>query len=209
MVNERSRSWRREGVWAASARLDALDRLRPRAYAALSVAERARVARLADTAADEVILGRWLLRSLAVEALLWASPDGGAPPDRVAPRDVVVVASCDWCGGHHGRPRFPELPLLGSIAHAGGLVVAAVALTARWTALGVDTERLGAHGLDADGLHDWTEHEAVGKALGVGIVGADDDDERRLSAGGPGGWRLDRLDTPGHVTTLALRSPGA
>lgn len=175
------------GAWVAVAPLAALDAIRPRAYAALSPAERRRVATLSDRAADEVILGRWLLRTLAVEAL--ANP-------ALAPADVAVAARCPECGREHGQPTFPGHALLGSVTHSGDLAAAAVARVETWSALGIDTEPLGAQGLSEHQLRHWTEHEARAKARGTGIVHPDETD---------GPWHFVRLDTPGYVTTLALR----
>ncbi|WP_123738482.1 4'-phosphopantetheinyl transferase family protein [Salana multivorans] len=189
--------WRGPGARAETARLSRLDAVRPRAYAALSEVERARLATLSDAAADEVLLGRWLLRSLAAEAVPGAEP-----------QDVVVEATCPACGREHGRPTLPGLGLLGSIAHAGGLVVAAVARRDAWSAVGIDTEPVGAQGLGEAELLRWTEREAIGKALGVGIVehvALDPAAGRPDDAARPDGWRLERLATPGHLTTLALR----
>ncbi|WP_454296376.1 4'-phosphopantetheinyl transferase family protein [Salana multivorans] len=198
--------WRCDGAWAAAAPLDSLAQVRASAFTALSEAERARLRGLNDTRADEVLLGRWLLRSLVVGVL----GQGSGSPGEV--RDVVVDAHCSRCGREHGRPRLPGLPLLASIAHAGGLVVVAVAASGRWAAVGVDTEPLGAQGLEDPELRRWTEREAVGKARGVGIA-ADDDEGELPSSNLPGsplpGWRLERLPTPGHLTTLALREPAA
>ncbi|WP_454300878.1 hypothetical protein [Salana multivorans] len=219
--------WRGDGAWAVAAPVDSLAHVRASAFAASSEIERARLSGLSDARADEVLLGRWLLRSLVVEVLgpgsgspggLGATPPAGATPPVGATsaaganrrpreaRDVVVDARCSRCGREHGRPMLPGLPLLASIAHAGGLVVAAIAASERWTAVGVDTEPRGAQGLEDRELRQWTEREAVGKALGVGIVS--DHGELpgcNLPSVPLAGWRLEHLPTPGRLTTLALR----
>lgn len=239
------------GVSIASARLAALDAIRPRAYAALNAAERERIATLADRAADEVVLGRWLLRTLTADVLAGrgaaaaglaessaanalaesaaAAPTSAAtaptsaatartsatPTGAPRPEDVVVVSTCPECGQEHGRPTLPGTALLGSVAHSGGLVVAAVARREAWSAIGIDTEPIGAQGLSEPDLRRWTEREARAKARGTGIVRAQQGrrpESTDASDGGPdvapeslGNWQIMGLQTPGYVTTLALR----
>lgn len=144
-------------AWADPGELAAV---RSAAFGDLSPAERARVEAEADRGADEFLLGRYLLRRLVREA----DPRGG---------DVVVVtAQCARCGGPHGRPVVQGRPVLASIAHAGGLVVAAVAPAGRSRGLGVDVEALpqGENRHDDD-VRAWVRYEAVMKADGGGVAG--------------------------------------
>jgi 4'-phosphopantetheinyl transferase len=70
---------------------------------------------------------------------------------------------CPFCRSvEHGRPYVDSLMSV-SVAHAAGLTAVAVSGAGP---VGIDLEA-GAH-------VDWVRREAVGKALGVGIVGGDD-----------------------------------
>ena len=67
--------------------------------------------------------------------------------------------TCPACGSiEHGRP-YVEAPLWVSVAHATGLTVAALSLVGP---VGVDVER--------DAPLSWVLREAVGKALGTGLL---------------------------------------
>ena len=93
---------------------------------------------------------------------------------------------CPTCGSvEHGRPSV-DAPLAVSVAHATGLTVVAVSLAGP---VGVDVER------DADSS--WVRREAVGKALGTGLL---------IEELPEPSWSAD-LAIPGHVAAVALVSP--
>jgi 4'-phosphopantetheinyl transferase len=149
------------------------------AAALLSEAERQHIAAISGTAVRaQHAIGRAMIRLIGAQA-------GGCLPHRVA----VAVSDA-------GKPRLADLPDLHvSVAHTGGVVVAAAC---RHTAVGVDVERdptatkdprriarrffneteaAALRDLPEDQAADWfssawTIKEAVGKALGVGMVPA-------------------------------------
>ncbi|HCX85799.1 MAG TPA: hypothetical protein DHV14_11820 [Micrococcales bacterium] len=215
------------GVTVVWARTDAVDPVRSSAYSWLTASERARLEGMSDVAADETLLGRYLVRVLAAEAM-------GCAADA-----VVVTATCPTCGREHGRPRVvvplvglparaPGLPLAGprahttfpapevSLAHAGGLVVAACSPTARGPvdgtttdsprprAIGVDTEPVppDATRHEVATLRAWTQREAVAKAEGTGIVVEHGPDVVAR-------YVLHDVPTPGAVTSLAVAGAGS
>jgi 4'-phosphopantetheinyl transferase len=91
--------------------------------------------------------------------------------------------SCPWCGSvEHGRP-YVEAPVDVGITHASGLTAVAVSAAGP---VGIDVEK------DAD--TDWVRREAVGKALGVGLLS---DDEIAPT------WHAE-VAVPGHVAVVAL-----
>ena len=91
--------------------------------------------------------------------------------------------SCPFCGSiEHGRPCL-EGPIDVSVAHAGGLTVVAVSSAGP---VGVDVE------VDADVT--WVRREAVGKALGVGIL---------LEYQPEPAWQSE-VPVAGHVAVVAL-----
>ena len=68
--------------------------------------------------------------------------------------------SCPFCGSiEHGRP-YVDAPVQVSVAHARRITCVAVSVAGP---VGVDVE--------SDAALEWVRAEAVGKALGVGIVG--------------------------------------
>ncbi|TNU76267.1 hypothetical protein FH969_04050 [Miniimonas arenae] len=199
-------------VWAPTA---AVDPVRSSAYSWLTASERARLEGISDVAADETLLGRYLVRVLAAEAMECAADA------------VVITATCPACGREHGRPQV-VVPLAGlrahptfpapevSVAHAGGLVVAACSPTARGPVDGntTDSSRPRAIGVDTEPappdatrhevatLRAWTQREAVAKAEGTGIV----------VEHGPGvvaRYVLHDVPTPGAVTSLAVAGAGS
>lgn len=178
------------------------------AWRACSDRERAWLETRTDARVDEFLLGRTLAHALLERARF--------PHAR-------VTAHCERCGGPHGQPRVVGAQARVSIAHAGGLVVAALAPADTVTLLGVDTEAdVPASRIDRRA---WTRYEATRKALGHGLgrdLGPEGGVEDR-----PDGPALDHTDTsaleratshllathgielhdvavPGHVTTLAL-----
>jgi hypothetical protein len=91
--------------------------------------------------------------------------------------------SCPFCGSvEHGRP-YVDDPVNVSVAHAPGLTVVAVSDTGP---VGVDVLA------GSDG--DWVRREAVGKALGVGIVTGEARDPV---------WQ-EQVPVPGHVAVVVL-----
>ena len=97
----------------------------------------------------------------------WAPTAAAEPLVRALARDLLgddpgpLHHSCPFCGSvEHGRP-YVDAAVHVSVAHAGDLTAVAVSTAGP---VGVDLE------VDAD--VDWVRREAVGKALGVGIVGA-------------------------------------
>jgi 4'-phosphopantetheinyl transferase len=115
-------------AWAHPAEFD-----RARALRLLGAAERVRAAEtvLAEQR-DRFLLGRLLVRDLAADA------------GEVGPEEVSVTATCERCGGEHGRPRvsWPDAagpPPSVSLASCRGLVVAALAPAD--VTVGVDVER--------------------------------------------------------------------
>lgn len=94
-----------------------------------------------------------------------------------------VHHSCAFCGSvEHGRP-YVDAPVDVSVAHAAGLTVVAVSTAGP---VGVDVE------VDADIT--WVRREAVGKALGVGIL---------LEEQPEPVWQAE-VPVPGHVAVVAL-----
>ena len=109
-----------------------------------------------------------LVRSLAIEL---ADTDPGA-----------LHHDCPFCGSvEHGRP-YVDAPVHVSVAHATGLTAVAVSSVGP---VGIDLES------DADLA--WVRREAVGKALGVGILG----DEQLEPA-----WQS-VVPVPGHQAVVA------
>lgn len=189
-------------VTLALAPLTALDAVRAAAFGDLGPDERARLERLPDVRADEFLLGRHLLRELVRMRTdepgrditgegwrLYAPPnfpaDAGEPigdsarrPARGTAVPIPVAARCPVCGGPHGRPVLVGHPLVASIAHGGGLVVAAVAPSTRVAALGVDVEALGdaspgdLSGPDGSRSEPGTADTGAGAALGTALGAA-------------------------------------
>ena len=96
---------------------------------------------------------RLLLRNSVAESL------GGSPSN------VELHQHCDRCGGAHGHPTVSVADQPGpqvSMAHAGGVVVVAVASKP----VGVDLEPIGRR---TDDLTRWVRTEAVLKATGHGL----------------------------------------
>ena len=194
----------------------------------LNAGERRRLEAIADPdLRTGHALGRALMRLIAAEA------------SRFDPRELTVVVARD------GKPWLQELPQLSfSVSHSGRVVAVAASSAA---AVGVDVEQpratipqprrlaqrtfassemrtLGA--LPADRFSEsfsqaWTIKEAVGKALGVGVVPALSgvvvqlsSRPPRLAAVEPGpppdSWTLHQLAVPGGRERLvvALPAPG-
>ena len=87
---------------------------------------------------DDFLAAR-IAADAVVRRLLPDSPD--------LPARSVFVQRCESCGGPHGRPRLPGIPLAVSWAHARGWVIAAAH---RGERLGVDIDLLDAHAPIAD-----------------------------------------------------------
>lgn len=169
----------------------------------LSSTERERWRGLPDGRADELLLGRHLLRTLVRRER------------RLAPGEpVAVVARCRTCGGPHGRPELPEGDLHASIAHTGELVVAAVLPSSAGRGVGVDVEPIaaGAHADPAaaqEATRAWTRYEAAAKACGTG-VGANRGETAPAALAAlvdalPGPVEITDLDEPGHALAVAVR----
>jgi hypothetical protein len=91
--------------------------------------------------------------------------------------------SCPFCGSvEHGRP-YVDAPVEVSVTHGSGLTAVAVSAVGP---VGID--------LDKDADADWVRREAVGKALGVGLLGDDDTDPV---------WHAE-VAVPGHVAVVVL-----
>ena len=92
---------------------------------------------------------------------------------------------CPTCASvEHGRP-YVEAPVSVSVAHATGLTVVAASLAG---SVGVDVER--------SAELSWVRREAVGKALGTGLLGGEAEQPA---------WSAD-LQIPGHVAAIAVVS---
>jgi 4'-phosphopantetheinyl transferase len=132
-------------------------------------ADARRLAGLGPERRRAFLSGRALLAGLIEELF----PGSAAP--------MLDTAPCAACGGDHGPVAVRGVPALVSLSHADGLVVGAVAATARATRLGVDVEAARPDPVrDADlgrllgvpaagALRRWTEVEAVLKAGGHGL----------------------------------------
>jgi 4'-phosphopantetheinyl transferase len=133
--------------------------------------------------------------------------------------DLRIERRCPVCGGPHGRPVLPFVPVHASIAYADPWVVVAVAHAENTAEIGIDAERAGARPdlaalfapADPPDLRGWTAIEAVLKADGRGLMVPPD--EVRLFPGGtalgPDGTAylvLSVVAAPGMVVSLALRS---
>ncbi len=149
-------------VHLAVAALADLSGMRRNAVHDLTAAEHERWSNLPDRRADELLLGRHLLRALVRRERGLGAVDA-----------VVVVARCRTCGGEHGRPEVPEGDLHLSVAHSGGLVVAAALPASAGRGVGVDVEPIatGAHAdpRTAATARAWTRYEAAAKASGTGV----------------------------------------
>lgn len=196
--------FRRAGeVRLAVAEVADLRGIRAPAAGDLSPDERERWRALPDGRADEMLLGRHLLRTLVRRERRLAA---GEP--------VAVVARCRTCGGPHGRPELPEGDLHASIAHAGGLVVAAVLPASAGRGVGVDVEPLtaGDHADPAaaqEATRAWTRYEAAAKASASG-VGANRGETTpgalaALVDALPTPVEITDLDEPGHALAVAIR----
>ncbi|MBS1906269.1 MAG: 4-phosphopantetheinyl transferase [Actinobacteria bacterium] len=173
-----------------------------------TMVEGVRIAWTHTAPGDRHQTGRALIRTLAAEL----APEA----------DLRVEQRCAVCGGPHGRPQFPQAPLLASTAYADSWVVVAVAHRQDAAAIGIDVELEGsapelallfAPG-DPPGLRGWTAIEAALKADGRGLMVPPD--RVRLSPDGratvPGGGEFRILPVaaaPGTIVTLALRRPGS
>jgi 4'-phosphopantetheinyl transferase len=138
-----------------------------------------------------------------------------------SPVDVAVGQVCGRCGGPHGRPVVSVVGRPGpdvSVAHAGGVVVAAVADGA----VGIDVEPLDQElrpelvdvvlsaaeqarwpgpGPSADDvLRCWVRKEAVLKSVGLGL----DVDPRQVELADSGPPALVRWSGPGRRPSLRL-----
>lgn len=180
----------------------------------LSAVDAARAASFGAGRRAEFVTGRALVRALLAETALDA---------------VVTSACCPRCGKPHGGVLVangagpedaPRAGAVASVAHAGGLVVAAVA-SGRVRRLGVDLESALAEddrladlaaligGPPEDALHRWTLIEAVLKADGRGLQV--DPAEVRLEVGrratarvGGVRYRLAEIPAPqGWIASLA------
>lgn len=181
----------------------------------LSAVDAARAASFAAGRREEFVTGRALVRGLLSAMALDAA---------------VTSASCPRCGRPHGgvlvaNGAGPEdaqhAGAVASVAHAGGLVVAAVA-SGRVRRVGVDLEPAPAEedrladlaaligGPPEDALRRWTLIEAVLKADGRGLQV--DPAEVRLKGGGRGAtarvggvrYRLAEIPAPqGWIASLA------
>lgn len=181
-------------AWAP---VTSINDVRPTAFAALTQAERTRLESMSDARADEFLLGRYLLRALAV--------DLGAAQH---PNQVIITAVCSTCGGQHGRPEIEGFRA--SITHATGMAVVALAPVDAVAALGIDTESTDALE-NADALVRWVSGEAVLKADGRGLRG---DVPLELDVTAQGGsavvkdsgkrYELTSIQIPGRVTFLAV-----
>lgn len=185
-----------DGVHLAWAPLAAVDGVRAGAVRHLGAAERERLEALSDARADRFLLGRHLVRTLTRRV-------GGLAPD--AP--VRIDARCPRCGGEHGRPRLPDLPLVAGLSHLGPVTIAAVAPLAVARRLGVDGEL--APGPDGVDLVAWTRAEALGKARGDGVahLAGPGEAAEMVAQAEATHWRLLRVPVPGAVVHLALLPP--
>ncbi|PFG18730.1 hypothetical protein [Serinibacter salmoneus] len=188
-----------DGVHLAWAPLAAVDGVRASAVADLGAEERERLEELNDARADRLLLGRHLVRTLARRV-------GALAPD--AP--VRIDAGCPRCGREHGRPTFPDLPLVAGLSHLGPVTIAAVAPLAVVCRLGVDGEF--PPGPDGADLVAWTKAEAIAKATGDGVahLAGPGEAAAMVARAEAEGWRLVRVPVPGAVVHLALPpAPGA
>ncbi|PWD51592.1 hypothetical protein C8046_14015 [Serinibacter arcticus] len=196
-------------VSLALAPVAALDGVHRAAFAELGDAERARLEGLGDARADELLLGRHLLRRLV------RASRAGRPANDGDPAHIEIDARCEVCGGPHGRPVVVGHPVVASLAHAGGLAVAALAPTTAVRALGVDVEPLVAPDRDADATADphartraWTRYEATLKADGRGIArNRGETDPAALAAAVaalPHRYEVTSLEVPGFAVAIAV-----
>lgn len=139
------------------------------------------------------------------------------------PVPQLDATTCPHCGGPHGPVSVEGPAVVVSLAHADGLVVAAVAATSKVSALGVDaerdtveaTERLAdlvklIGGPPASALRRWTQIEAVLKADGRGLRVAPErvriEDEAAQIEGDPASYHLANITGPaGYLISLAWR----
>jgi hypothetical protein len=119
----------------------------------------------------------------------WADTAVGEPLVRTLATELIghdpgpLHHSCPFCGSvEHGRP-YVDAPLAVSVTHASGLTAVAVSMVGP---VGIDVDQ------DADA--DWVRQEAVGKALGVGLLNDHETDPV---------WHAD-VAVPGHVAVVAL-----
>jgi len=133
------------------------------------------------------------------------------------------ATTCPHCSGPHGPVSVEGPAVVVGLAHADGLVVAAVATTSRVTALGLDAERdaVGAAerladlvkligGSPATALRRWTQIEAVLKADGRGLRVPPEqvriEAETAQIESDPDRYRLAEISGPaGYLISLAWR----
>ena len=157
----------------------------------LSEVERTRFDETADAAAaTRFAVGRAALRMLVAELLTEKARSRDESAPAVAPADILVSATCEQCGGPHGRPTVEApsrkgKPVSVSIAHCR----TGVAVAASWNgSIGVDVEvaDVSAETLESictlvppasrpagrrwEPVQHWTRVEAVLKADGRGLL---------------------------------------
>jgi len=157
----------------------------------LSAVERIRFDETADAAtATRFAVGRAALRVLVAELLTEKARSRDEEAAAIAPADILVSATCEQCGGPHGRPTVEApsrkgKPVSVSIAHCR----AGVAVAASWNgSIGVDVEvaDVAAETLESictlvppasrpagrrwEPVQHWTRVEAVLKADGRGLL---------------------------------------
>lgn len=128
-----------------------------------------RYASLAGPTAARFLTGRLLMTALVAETT-------GREP-------VVITAVCERCGGEHGAPQVPDLPVSLSVSYAGSMVAAAAAPSNSAASIGIDLEAI-APGREGGPMRDlaslfapsqppdlggWTMIEAALKADGRGL----------------------------------------
>ena len=184
-----------------------------RVSALLSEEEQARVQRIVPKLRRDAVAA-----SLALARLELAGATGRAP------WAIAFDRRCLRCGSpSHGRPVAVDAGVEFSVARTEGWAAVAIASTA----IGVDVERrdralmfhellpllseVERSSLERNGhrpLDVWVLKEAVGKALGIGLVGiqavtvvTDDDDDH------PSGWRRIREGDGGFISATTFRNP--
>lgn len=174
-----------------------LGQVRATAFDAFTEPERARIETMADARADAFLLGRHLLRTVAVDCGVAARES-----------DVIVTARCTHCGDHHGRPEIDRFRA--SISHAGGIAVVALAPREAVASLGIDTEPHGALPDEAK-LLEWVSREAILKADRRGLRGLVPIDLDIQNNGGSAvvrdsgrNYHLTRVLIPAATTVLAV-----